>query len=74
MHWNAELLHMSICYYPGFDIYKGWVPDLWFRLVSSAPAAVETNVLDVEGSQSAPQGPEAEAIFHHLHVLKTFYI
>lgn len=63
MHQNEELLHMPICHYPGFDICKGWVPDLWFRLVSAAPAAEETNVLDVEGGQSAPQGPEAEAIF-----------
>lgn len=46
-----------ICYYPGFDVGKGLVPDLWFHLVSSAPAAVETIVLDVKEGQSAPQGP-----------------
>lgn len=50
-----------ICYYPSFDVGKGAAPDLWFHLVSSAPAAVETNVLDVEGDQSVPQGPESRS-------------
>lgn len=64
MRWTAELLHTSICYHPGFDICKGLEPDLWFRLVSFAPDAVETNVLVVEGGQSAPQGPESRSRIH----------
>lgn len=51
--------HLLICYNPGFDFGKGLIPNLWFRLVSSAPAAAETNVLDVKGGQNAPQDPKS---------------
>lgn len=57
LHWAAEPLLSLICYYPDSAVGKGSVPDLGFRLVSSAPAAVETIVVDVGGGQSAPQGP-----------------
>lgn len=59
LHWAAEPLLSLICYYPDSAVGKGSVPDLGFRLVSSAPAAVGTIVVDVGGGQSAPQGPES---------------
>lgn len=56
---NGTASHLLICYDPGFDFGKGLIPNLWFHLVSSAPAAVETNVLDVKGGQNAPQDPKS---------------
>lgn len=45
-------------YYPVVASCKGSGPNLGFHLVSAAPAAVETSVLNVKAGQSAPRGPK----------------
>lgn len=46
-------------YYPVGAFGKDSVPNLWVHLVSAAPVAVETSVLNVKAGQSAPQGPKS---------------